>query len=199
MLALPLWRAAPPPRPMPTFADTMPSTFSRSALALVAWLGLAGPALTQPAPAGAPAATPAAVATPATNPADPPAGIVKRSQGEVSLERAGQRLPVAAGTVLRVSDTLRTGPASSLGLTLRDDTLLTLGPDAELALSSFAFDATSQDGNLLASLWRGSLHLVTGLIAKKTPERVKVQTRTVVLGARGTEFIVETLASGTTP
>ena len=123
------------------------------------------------------------------------AGIVKRSQGEVSIERAGHRLPAAAGVAVLTGDTVRTGPASAAGITLRDDTLMTLGPDSELVISSFAFDATTHDGKLLTSLWRGTLHLVTGLIAKKSPEQVNVQTRTVVLGARGTEFIVETQAS----
>ena len=123
------------------------------------------------------------------------AGIVKRSQGEVSIERDGQRLPAAAGVAVLTGDTVRTGPASAAGITLRDDTLMTLGPDSELVISSFAFDATTHDGKLLTSLWRGTLHMVTGLIAKRTPEQVNVQTRTVVLGARGTEFIVETQAS----
>ena len=123
------------------------------------------------------------------------AGVVKRSQGEVSIERAGQRLPATPGTAVMASDILRTGPASAAGITLRDDTLLTLGPDSELVLSNFSFDATSHEGKLLASLWRGTLHIVTGLIARKSPEQVNVQTRTVVLGTRGTEFIVETQAA----
>ena len=150
-------------------------TPARFALALVAWGCLLIPVQAQTAAA-------------------PAAGVVKRSQGEVSIERAGQRLPAVIGMAVLTGDTLRTGAGAAAGITLRDDTLLTLGPDSELVISGFAFDATTHDGNLLTSLWRGTLHMVTGLIAKKTPERVNVQTRTVVLGARGTEFIVETQA-----
>lgn len=131
-----------------------------------------------------------AIAQPATG----AAGMLKRSQGEVTIERAGQRQPAAPGAVLLVGDTLRTGPGGSAGITLRDDTLMTLGPDAELLLSQFTFDNTTHDGGMLMSLWRGTLHMLTGLVAKKAPERVNVQTRTVVLGARGTEFIIETQA-----
>ena len=119
------------------------------------------------------------------------AGVIKNSLGNVTLERAGQRQPVQVGQMVRVGDTLRTGPASAAGITLADDTLLTAGPNSELVISQFAFDATTQDGNMLASLWRGTLHVVTGLIGKKSPEKVNVQTRTVVLGTRGTEFIVD--------
>ena len=120
-----------------------------------------------------------------------PAGLVKRSQGSVTLAHAGQVLPARPGMVVAVGDTLRTGPDGAVGITLADDTLLTAGPDSELVISAFAFDATGHDGHLLASLWRGTLSVVTGLIGKKAPENVKVQTRTVVLGVRGTEFIVD--------
>lgn len=120
-----------------------------------------------------------------------PVGIVKRLAGSVTMERAGQVLPVQAGTVVRVGDTLRTGPDGAVGVTLADDTLLSAGPNGEWRVSSFDFDATTHDGSLLVSLWRGTLGMVTGLIGKKAPDKVNVQTRTVVLGVRGTEFIVD--------
>lgn len=120
-----------------------------------------------------------------------PAGVVKRTLGSVSLERGGQVLSVLPGQVVLVGDTLRTGPASAAGITLRDDTLLTAGPDSELQITAFAFDDLTQDGNLLASLWRGTLSVVTGLISKRSPDKVNVQTRTVVLGSRGTAFVVQ--------
>ena len=141
-----------------------------------------------PTPTPTPTPTPSAQAPAALGTA---AGIVKRSVGKVTLERAGQTLVVQPGQVVQVGDTLRTGPASAAGITLRDDTLLTTGPDSELQITAFAFDELTQDGNLLASLWRGTLSVVTGLISKRTPDNVKVQTRTVVLGSRGTEFIVD--------
>ena len=138
--------------------------------------------------------TPAAptVPTAATAPTAPTqAGIVKRVIGSVTLLRAGIAQPALPGLAVRVGDTLRTGPDGAAGITLADDTLLTTGPDSELVISEFSFDPTTQEGNLLASLWRGSLGAVTGLIGKKAPEKVRVQTRTVVLGVRGTEFIVD--------
>lgn len=167
----------------------MRQTLARFAIALVAWGGLLSPGLAQTPP---PSPTAGAGANPGSGAL---AGVVKRSQGEVSIERAGLRLPAGVGVAVMTGDTLRTGPGAAVGITLRDDTLMTLGPDGELVISSFAFDATTHDGKLLTSLWRGTLHMVTGLIARKSPERVNVQTRTVVLGARGTEFIVETQAS----
>ena len=124
------------------------------------------------------------------------AGTVKRSLGSVTLEREGQLQPAQAGTLLRVGDVLRTGADGAAGITLADDSLLTAGPGSELVISAFAFNPITHEGTLLASLWRGTLAVVTGLIGKKAPEQVRVQTRTVVLGSRGTEFIVE--SSGVT-
>lgn len=124
----------------------------------------------------------------------PQAGTVKRLAGTVTLERAGARAPVTVGAAVQAGDTLRTGSDGAVGITLTDDTLLTLGPDSELALDSYSFDSTTHDGGLLVSLWRGTVGVVTGLIGRKAPEKLRFQTRTVVLGVRGTEFIVD--ASG---
>ena len=76
-------------------------------------------------------------------------------------------------------------------LTLTDGTVLALGPDSSVDLASFQFDPTTQGGNMLVNLARGTLRVVTGIIAKMQPEQVKVTTPTTVIGVRGTDFIVE--------
>ena len=58
-------------------------------------------------------------------------------------------------------------------------------------LDAYSFDSTTHDGGVLVSLWRGTVGVVTGLIGRKAPEKLRFQTRTVVLGVRGTEFIVD--------
>lgn len=153
-------------------------------------MGLCTGAMAQSAPAAAapsPAASAAQVSSPVAH-----AGMVKRSVGSATLERQGKVAPAKAGDKVQVGDVLRTGAEGIVGLTLADDTRLVVGPNSELVVSAFNFDSTTNDGNLLASLWRGTLNVITGLIGKKDPEKVKVQTRTVVLGVRGTEFIVDT-------
>lgn len=136
----------------------------------------------------------ASLASPAWSAAgDAPAGVVKRSAGSVTLLRGGNApgLALAVGQPVQVGDVVRTGGDGRVGITLADDTLLAAGPNSELVLSEFAFNATTQEGGMLVSLWRGTLAMVSGLLAKKAPEKVNVQTRTVVLGVRGTEFIVD--------
>jgi hypothetical protein len=135
------------------------------------------------------AAAALAIALPAT--AADAAGIVKRVNGTVSLQRGGQTLNVAAGTAVQVGDRLVTGADGSVGLTMADDSLLTAGPASTLVVSQFRFDSTTNDGNMLVELLKGTLHFVSGLIARQAPQNVNVQTRNALMGVRGTEFIVD--------
>ena len=128
--------------------------------------------------------------------ADDPAGMVKVSKGQVSIERAGARLPAAVGTPVLVSDRLRTGGGGSVGVTLRDNTLLSAGPNSLIVIDKFVFDKTTQDGAISVHIRRGTLSVASGRIAKKTPESVDFHTPTSVLGVRGTEFVVEVEGDG---
>ncbi|MDC8785364.1 FecR family protein [Roseateles koreensis] len=118
-------------------------------------------------------------------------GRIKRVSGQVTVERGGQSLPVQSGMTLQQGDRLRTGADGAAGLTLNDDSLLTAGPNSSLLLSNFSFNSTTYEGALEVNLSSGSLHMVSGLIAKKSPEKVSIKARSVVLGVRGTEFIVD--------
>lgn len=124
------------------------------------------------------------------------AGVVKRLQGSVTLQRGTQNLPVAPGTRVEVGDRLTTGADGSVGVTLADDTLLSAGPGSTLVVSQFRFDSTTNDGNVLIQLVKGTLAMVSGLIAKQAPQNVNVQTRNALMGVRGTEFIVDTRGEG---
>lgn len=126
----------------------------------------------------------------------PVAGIVKRSAGEVTVERSGQLRAALVGTAVHVGDRVRTGDDGAVGITLSDDTLLTAGPRSTLLISDFRFNPTTHEGSLLATLVKGTLSVVTGLIARQAPDNVRFRTPTVVLGVRGTEFIVEARGGG---
>jgi hypothetical protein len=119
------------------------------------------------------------------------AGVVKTSKGASTAERAGQQIALAPGVQLRQGDVIVTGDIGYVGITMRDDTLLTLGPGSSLTLDDYAFDPKTHDGSFLASLTKGVLSVVTGLIAKRSPESFVVKTRISTMGVRGTEFIVE--------
>lgn len=117
-------------------------------------------------------------------------GQVKVVRGPVTLERAGQVLPVAVGTRVQQGDVLKTGADASVGITMTDDTLLSAGPHSALVLTRYEYDATTRAGRFDSSLPAGSLAVVSGRIAKQSPEAMTIRTPFAVLGVRGTEFVV---------
>ena len=117
-------------------------------------------------------------------------GKVKTLKGTAWIERGSARTPAAVGAALQAKDRVVTDANSTAGLTLRDNTLLSVGPQSVLELNRYAFDTTSHKGEVDASVKRGSLSVISGKIAKASPETVKFNTATVTLGVRGTEFIL---------
>jgi hypothetical protein len=117
-------------------------------------------------------------------------GQIKTAKGQVSVERKGVSLPGQVGMALESADVLKTGPDGTVGVTMRDNTLLSAGPNSILALDRFEFDPTTSAGRLDAKLQRGTLAVVSGRIAKQSPQAMTVRTPSAVLGVRGTEFVV---------
>jgi len=119
------------------------------------------------------------------------AGMVKTLKGTATIERGDSRLPVAVGTVIYPKDRIVTGPQSSVGVTLKDNTQLALGSNGQLDLNKFSFNTTSHEGQLNSTVKRGSLSVISGKVARANPNAVQFNTGTVTLGVRGTEFIIE--------
>lgn len=120
-----------------------------------------------------------------------PAGMIKTSKGSATIERAGQKLPATVGTGIEARDRVVTGADGAVGITLRDNTLLSAGPNSVLDLNKFAFDTTTHAGALDASVKKGTLSVISGKLAKANPQAVVFSTPTATLGVRGTEFIIE--------
>lgn len=119
------------------------------------------------------------------------AGMLKRVIGEVMLQRGGSLWAAAAGQPVHTGDLVRTGPNGSVAITLTDDTTLSAGPNSALEIAQYQFNATTHEGGMLLSVWRGAVAIVTGLLARQAPEKVNIQTRAIMLGVRGTEFIID--------
>ena len=119
-------------------------------------------------------------------------GTVKKVYGDVKLIRQSvESRPVSGDPVMR-GDKLVTGVYSNISVVMRDRTTLMLGSKSAVDLTKFDFDSTTQEGNLLIDLAKGTLRMVTGLIAKVNPAAVEVRTPTMSVGVRGTDFVVQT-------
>jgi hypothetical protein len=91
---------------------------------------------------------------------------------------------------LETADVLKTGADGSVGITMADNSLLSAGPNSILSLDRFEFDATTSQGQFDAQLRKGSLAVISGRIAKQSPEAMTVRTPSAILGVRGTEFVL---------
>ncbi|WP_367847593.1 FecR domain-containing protein [Rhodoferax sp. WC2427] len=118
------------------------------------------------------------------------AGTLKTVQGTVTVTNAQGARTVHPGDPVAEADKLLTGTNGAASVVMRDGTTLVLGPSSQLDITSFAFNGTTQKGNMLLSLLRGSLRMVTGLVGKGNPDAVKITTPTSVIGVLGTDFIV---------
>jgi hypothetical protein len=117
-------------------------------------------------------------------------GQIKISRGQVTVEREGRVLPAPVGTRLQTADIVKTGTDASVGITMDDDSLLSAGPNSTLSLDRYSFEPTTNRGRFDASLNKGTLAVISGRIAKESPDAMTVRTPTAVLGVRGTQFAV---------
>ena len=64
---------------------------------------------------------------------------------------------MSVGTIVQEGDIVITGADGSAGITFKDDSLLSVGPDSVLAIDRFAFDSTTHAGAFETSLRQGSM------------------------------------------
>ena len=95
-----------------------------------------------------------------------------------------------AGQVVFEADTLRTGADGRLGLTLKDDTRLSLGPSSEIRLDRFAYAPAEGRLGFVLNVVRGVAAYVSGRIAKLAPDAVRLESPAAIVGVRGTTVVV---------
>ena len=114
------------------------------------------------------------------------AGRIKVVSGPVFVVRGSVTTPATAGQTVFEADTLRTGANGRVGITLSDDTRVSLGPDSEARLDQFVYAPAEKRGGLVLRVVRGLIAYVSGRIAKLSPDAVKLETPNAIVGVRGT-------------
>ena len=130
-------------------------------------------------------------ASPAFGQASTPAGRIKVAAGTAFVVHAGQRVPAAVGTPVYEQDSLVTGADGRVGLTLRDDTRLSIGPQTTLELSRFVYAQSDSQFAFVLKVVRGVVAYVSGRIAKLSPDAVRLETPSAIIGVRGTRLVIE--------
>ncbi len=118
-------------------------------------------------------------------------GSITNVNGTAFILRGDQEIAAEKGIRLFQADILRTGDDGSIGVVLRDDTTLSLGPRSELQMSEFQFKPDEGILGMTLNMVKGTLVYISGQIAKLAPGSAKVETPAGVAAVRGTELLIE--------
>lgn len=118
-----------------------------------------------------------------------PIGYVKNVSGEASITTAGKKQKAEVGTSVYQGSVLRTAAKSSMGVTFKDETVMSFGPDTELTVDEYLYAPAQGKLKMGSKLSKGSLNYVSGVIAKLQPDAVSVATPSGIIGVRGTQFV----------
>jgi hypothetical protein len=130
-------------------------------------------------------------AAPASAQGPSAAGRIKVVSGEALIVRHGNGIPAQSGAAVYASDTLRTGHDGRIGVTLADDTQVSIGPRSEVRLDAFVYEPAQNQLGLVLKFIRGTAAYVSGRIAKLAPDAVRLETPAAIVGVRGTTVAVE--------
>lgn len=112
--------------------------------------------------------------------------------------RAGDKTRLAStGETLYNGETLLVSNPGSASLVFNDETRVVLTPGSEFQLSSVRYHPqTPEKGNVATTLLKGGMRMVTGLLGKRQPQNVTVDTLVATIGIRGTNFDLWCAPSG---
>lgn len=118
------------------------------------------------------------------------AGRVKVASGAAFVVREGRSIPAVPGQVVLEADVLRTGADGRLGVTLNDDTRVSLGSASEVRVDRFSYASADGGMRLVLKFVRGVAAYVSGRIAKLAPDSIRLETPAAIVGVRGTTLAI---------
>ena len=136
------------------------------------------------------AVTAAAAVTPAQA-QEGQVALVKVVDGKAFALRADQRNPLDVGTPIFIEDVVETEAGGSVGLTFKDGSRISIGPNSRVQFTEFDFAPAEGRLAFIIDFFRGTLLYVSGVIAKLSPDAVKVRTPVATVAVRGTRFLAE--------
>lgn len=118
-------------------------------------------------------------------------GYIKTITDQTTIADSNGPIKASLGSPIHVGNVIKTDENGAAGVTLKDNTILSIGPNTEFKIEAYQFEPQQDKLQLNASLLKGTLHYISGVIAKLKPEAVTVKTPTGVIAVRGTRFLVK--------
>jgi len=116
------------------------------------------------------------------------AGVSAAVRGDVKLATLKQPVAhqVGSGADIFLGDHVTSGADSGMQILLLDETVFTIGPQADMVIDNFVYDPSSGTGKLAASVTKGAFRFVTGKVAANNPADMEVNTPAATIAIRGT-------------
>jgi hypothetical protein len=131
-----------------------------------------------------------AAVTPVSAQQPVPAGHIKTVSGTAFVVRDHGTTPAKAGDAIFASDTLRTSGDGAVGITLRDDTRLSLGPNSEVRVDRYVYAPGEGGLGMVLKFVRGVAVYVSGRMAKLAPDSIRLEAPSAIVGVRGTTVAI---------
>ena len=118
-------------------------------------------------------------------------GIIKSVSGNALIVRQAETLQADINTRIQKGDKLKTAADGKMGIIFEDDTVISMGPDSQLAIEDFLFQPDEKKMSFIARIFYGTISFLSGQIAKLAPDLVNIETPDATIGMRGTHVLVK--------
>ncbi|HME59148.1 MAG TPA: FecR family protein [Terracidiphilus sp.] len=119
-------------------------------------------------------------------------GAAAAIRGEVYwLTSDGRKVPITSGGPVYSGARIVTGDNARMQVLLLDETVFTIGANSDMVLDEFVYDPSTSAGKVTARLTKGIFRFVTGKVARKNPEDLKVKLPVGTIGIRGTDVEID--------
>lgn len=120
------------------------------------------------------------------------AGMVIQLNGAMTAQGSGRVKALALRSEVESGETLVTAPLTYAKVRFSDNSELTLKPGTTVRIDHFSFDGARPDRDKATyTLVTGGMRALTGLLGKRSKERLAFNTPSATIGIRGTTFILE--------
>jgi hypothetical protein len=125
------------------------------------------------------------------------AGTIQQVTGNVTITSADNVTRIAGPKEkIQSGDTISTEAKSESLVKMADDSTVLVRPNTRFQFTEYKYEKAATDSSLV-TLLRGTVRMVTGLIGKRHPTNVRVNTITATIGVRGTDFEVAVIPEDT--
>jgi len=133
-----------------------------------------------------------------TTPLAVSAGVIEYQFGNVVAVAEGKApRPLSLHSKVEAGETIKTAEGSSARIRFEDSSQITLKPNSELVINSVRYQADKPAIDAFSvNLLKGGLRAITGLVALRNRESVKVGAEVATIGIRGTHFGLQLCAAG---